>query len=244
MSSGYSSPPSLFWRHIRTSPAFVPALFLSILGTIFATFFTYETLLRFWLKQRGISQQAVVVYLSRSAKGNATLHVAYTDHKGFQHQGWRRVRSSAYQRGQIVRIVFDPEKPSRFEVWDELDSPRAMREILIMGLIGVFLATIGYGLLAKLGIRGRLKSRLFSEGTLAEGRVVDVLKRNYSVGNRQPTYLRYEFTGNDGIRRTGESDTLSLANENKFKPGDSINVLFDPNSPERNVPDTDNAIIR
>jgi hypothetical protein len=232
-------PQSSLWRELKRNPLFGLGLVLALMGSVFVLHFGSQGLLHWRLAQSGVTVTATVEEVSRRQSGPAarpSLALVYRDAAGQRQSVHRVLRSSAYRVGEEVTVIHDPFWPSLLLLKSELGSPREVRELVIMGGIGLLAAGFGWPLLLRRWRRARLTVALVRHGRHCTGEILEMRPCAYKTGNHQPSYCRYTFRGPDGRRREGNSDPLSADLSAGMQRGDRLTVLCDRRHPDRHLP--------
>jgi hypothetical protein len=109
---------------------------------------------------------------------------------------------------------------------------------LVFACIGLVLGGIGLALVLRTLGACQRHLALLSEGLAAIGAVTAVEENlRVRINNRHPRFLRYQFTDAAGQTHGGRSPYLPRKLEDRFTPGDSLVVLYDPSDPTRNTVD-------
>ncbi len=230
--------PSL-WRELKRNPLFGLGMVLALLGSAFVLHFGSQGLLHWRLARSGITVTATVEEVSRRQFGptaRPSLTLVYRDAAGQRQSVHRVLRSGAYSAGQEVTVIHDPFWPSLILLESELGSPREVRELVVMGGIGLLAAGFGWPLLLRRWRRARLTVALMRHGRHCTGEILEMRLCAYKTVNHQPSYCRYTFRGPDGRRREGNSDPLPADLSDGMQRGDRLTVLCDQQHPDRHLP--------
>lgn len=163
--------------------------------------------------------------ISQDREGYPT--VAY-DWEGFTYSKHFNARSSSERIGDAYPLMIDPADPVH------VLNPALNILTLVFGIIGgTFIAVA----LILMGISSRSRRRyedLLARGQRVSVTVTDVTDNPYiAVNNRHPVNLHAE------CRNPITGQTMQLKSQNLFDralyPGMQVDVLFDPNDPEKYI---------
>ncbi len=134
--------------------------------------------------------------------------------------------SSLTERGP-VSVAYLPNRPSVNRVVGT--SKRTL--LLIFSFVGGFLSLAG-GTIATVALRNaRTRRRLLTAGVRAPATVAEVKAMNLRVNGRTQWRLKYEYRDYQS-RPHSHSMYLDADEARRWKPGDTGDVLFDPDSPD------------
>lgn len=107
-------------------------------------------------------------------------------------------------------------------------------ELLVLAGIGLVVGGIGWGLVIAAVRKAGRRAHLVTTGKLAQATVTAVEEvTNVRINRRHPLVLCFEFRDDSGERRRGRSPYLPRALEERWQPGGTLRVVYDPIDPER-----------
>ena len=180
--------------------------------------------------------EAMVLTKDITRSGDAqhrSVRYRFTAADGETIEGKSEVRESVWspltERGP-VRVAYLPNRPSVNRVVGSSE----LTMLLIFSFVGCLLSIAG-GTIVTVAVRkARLRTRLLTDGVRAPATVADVTAMNLRVNGRTQWKLQYEYR--DSRNRSHRQSLYLEADEaRRWKPGDTGDVLFDPNRPDRAV---------
>ncbi len=135
------------------------------------------------------------------------------------------------REGGPVRIEYLPADPASSRI---LGSADWFGAVIFAGL-GGFFTFAGAGLIVFSLIGGSRRRRLRRTGTPVEGVVVSSQPTNFSI-NRVPQWrIRYRYRDLYGVEHEGRSGFLPPSVGSGWREGDTGQVKFDPQKPEKSI---------
>lgn len=201
-------------------------------GLLVATFFVTTSTLNFVAKSKVTSGK--VVDLVEHTSTDSDNHDSYTyapvidfttaDNQDIEFESDVSSNPPAYHAGDSVQVLYDPASPhdakinSFFELWFAS---------LILGLLGLVFAGIGYGLIIAGIRRAALIKKLLASGQKVEAAVKQVaLNTSIKVNGRSPYQIICEY--NDGGEvRVFTSDDIWF-DPTEYLKEQKISVYVDP----------------
>ena len=161
----------------------------------------------------------------------------YQDADGETFQEMARVSEATwhhYPVGGAVAVEYAARQPdvSRLE---ERERPPPSPALVALGGTALLLAAGGLFLCAAAILRARRRARVVRHGVACLGRVTELVAAPAANGTgrrtvpRKATYhLAYTFTDQRGVLREGQTTALPRGFESRWRPGDSVLVLYQP----------------
>jgi hypothetical protein len=227
-------------RSGRTLFLFIGVLFMGV-GLIFVYTGLQDATRERAYQTRGQVIEAVVVSksiqrASRDGNSRTKYEVAYrfTTPDGRTTEGVDAVAVEAWEGlepGSPFKITYLPEAPetSRAEDSGGMGSPLGM-----MGL-GSLLAVVGAVLLVTTAIPLWRERRLLRHGVPAQGTVLGIERSNVAVNRVRQWNVRYQYQDHFGRPQEGTSGPLPPAAVEGVEVGDTVEVRFDRERPERSA---------
>lgn len=137
--------------------------------------------------------------------------------------------SSLTERGP-VSVEYLPNRPSV----NRVVGSSKLTLLLIFSFVGALLSIAG-GTIVTVALRNaRTRRRLLTAGVRAPATVAEVKAMNLRVNGRTQWRLKYEYRDYQS-RPHSHSMYLDADEARRWKPGDTGDVLFDPDSPDRAI---------
>jgi len=130
-----------------------------------------------------------------------------------------------------IRVEYLPSDPETNRVAGADDWPLVA---ITLGLGGM-LASIGGVLFLAASRRVLLQRRLWRSGLVAEGSVTVVEETNVKLNDRRLWRFTYRYVDHRGQSQTGKSGLLSFREATACQVGDSGDVRYDAEHPERSL---------
>ena len=180
--------------------------------------------------------QATVVtkHMSRSGSNvNRSVTYRFSDADGQTIEGRSDVGESLWSaliEGGAVDVAYLPNRPSV----NRIVGTSKVTLLLIFAFVGAYLSVAG-GTIAGAALRhGRMRRRLLTAGVRAPATVAGVKAMNLRVNGRTQWRLAYEYRDYQGQPHR-RSMYLDGDEARRWQPGDTGEVLFDPDRPQRAI---------